>query len=378
LLTPEHRPGDHVKRPVNTSATPRGRLLTPTTTRLVLAAALLGVAALAAGLALASGGMRAPTITSAPPDSTKSTSASFSFSDTEKNVTFQCSLDSSSYSACSSPKTYSGLAEGTHTFRVLAKSAKGELSPAASYSWRIDLTPPSISFGFPLNGHSYSAAEWKSGCSQGTGVCGTASDPSGVVGVAVSIKQSSTGKYWNGKSYSNTSETYFVAKLSSQIATGASWFYALPLPAPDGGYTLHALASDRLANVTPSSSPASSTFAIQTSTVGLPFGIAGGPAGSLYPGAGAQSFPLTLTNPNANAITVTSLSVSVKSTSAAGCLTSWFALTQPAQSFSVPAKGSVTLTGSQAPTIRMIDTSTNQDACKSAKLTLAYSGSAHS
>lgn len=366
-----------MKPPLDT-ATARRRLLPPAAKRLAVIAGLLGAAALAAGLALASAGMRTPTIGSAPSNPTKSTSASFSFSDTEKNVTFQCSLDSSSYAACSSPKAYSGLSEGTHTFSVRAKNAKGELSPAASYSWRIDLTPPSISFAFPLSGHSYGAAEWKSGCSQGVGVCGTASDPSGVAGVAVSIRQSSTGKYWNGKSYSNSSETYFVAKLSSQTSTGASWFYALPLPMPDGGYTLHALASDELANFTSPSSPASSAFAIQTSTVGLPFGIEGGPSGSLYPGAAAQSFPLTIVNPNASAITVTSLSVSVKSTSAAGCSTSWFALTQPAQSFTVPGKGSATLTGSQAPTIAMIDTATNQDACKEAKLTLSYSGSAHS
>ncbi|TMJ96235.1 MAG: hypothetical protein E6G67_05335, partial [Actinobacteria bacterium] len=56
----------------------------------------------------------APAITASPANPTTSTSASFSFTG-EASATFQCQLDSGGYSACTSPKSYSGLADGSHT-----------------------------------------------------------------------------------------------------------------------------------------------------------------------------------------------------------------------------------------------------------------------
>jgi hypothetical protein len=46
----------------------------------------------------------------------------------------------------------------------------------------------------------------------------------------------------------------------------------------------------------------------------------------------------------------------------------------------VPAGGSVTLPmqGVSAPTIRLLNLPVNQDACKNARFSLSYSGSAHS
>ena len=52
---------------------------------------------------------------------------------------FICSFDGSSFSACTSSKTYTGLGQGGHTFRVEAKDSSGHTSDAASYSWTIDL-----------------------------------------------------------------------------------------------------------------------------------------------------------------------------------------------------------------------------------------------
>ena len=53
--------------------------------------------------------------------------------------------------------------------------------PAATYSWTIDTTPPSITVTFPTNGGIYNAAGWNSGCSGGAAICGSATDPQGVV-----------------------------------------------------------------------------------------------------------------------------------------------------------------------------------------------------
>jgi hypothetical protein len=85
-----------------------------------------------------------PTITSAPSDLTTSTSASFSFSftDTEPGVTFQCQLDGGGFTTCTSPKAYSGLAQGAHTFQVKALDAAGNQSGVATDTWTIDATPP--------------------------------------------------------------------------------------------------------------------------------------------------------------------------------------------------------------------------------------------
>ncbi len=85
-------------------------------------------------------------ITSNPPNPTNSTSATFEFTATEGGSTFQCKLDSGSYASCTSPKTYTGLGSGSHTFQVYATDALGNPDPTpASYTWTIDTTPPDTS-----------------------------------------------------------------------------------------------------------------------------------------------------------------------------------------------------------------------------------------
>jgi len=86
------------------------------------------------------------TIDSGPSGTTTETTATFTFSANEP-ATFQCSLDNAPWSACSSPRTYSGLAAGTHTFRVRAIDTAGNVDPTpAERTWTIqqasDTTPP--------------------------------------------------------------------------------------------------------------------------------------------------------------------------------------------------------------------------------------------
>ena len=56
------------------------------------------------------------TITSGPSGTVRTTTASFSFSSSEAGSRFQCSLDRGAFTACSSPKSYTGLANDPHTF----------------------------------------------------------------------------------------------------------------------------------------------------------------------------------------------------------------------------------------------------------------------
>jgi hypothetical protein len=86
----------------------------------------------------------APSITAQPANPTAATSASFSFSDSEAGVSFQCKLDASAYATCTSPTSYSGLVLGSHTFSVQAKDAAGNVSAAASYTWSVVPPTPTI------------------------------------------------------------------------------------------------------------------------------------------------------------------------------------------------------------------------------------------
>ena len=81
----------------------------------------------------------APVISSAPPATTTSTSASFAFATSTSGATLQCSLDGAALATCTSPRAYSSLAVGQHTFGVRAV-AGGVSSSVTSHTWRVDST----------------------------------------------------------------------------------------------------------------------------------------------------------------------------------------------------------------------------------------------
>ena len=69
------------------------------------------------------------TITSGPSGTITKRAASFGFSSSESNSHFQCRLDAAPFAPCASPKSYSGLANGGHTFRVRAIDRAGNVDP---------------------------------------------------------------------------------------------------------------------------------------------------------------------------------------------------------------------------------------------------------
>ncbi len=79
------------------------------------------------------------TITSGPSGPTKKDSPSFEFIDALPTTTYECSLDSGSWSACSSPKSYPNLADGPHGFAVRSVDLEGDADPSpAESSFTVD------------------------------------------------------------------------------------------------------------------------------------------------------------------------------------------------------------------------------------------------
>lgn len=108
----------------------------------------------------------APVLTSVPGDPSGA-SVSFSFSSDESGINFLCSIDDQPREACTSPKSYAGLADGSHTFSVQAVDGVQHVSAATSFTWTVeasaDTTPPTLTMKAPatdaiLNGTAIRAS----------------------------------------------------------------------------------------------------------------------------------------------------------------------------------------------------------------------------
>src|SRR3954454_1485410 len=103
------------------------------------AAVVVGMTA-SAGMAKPRPRVTKPTLTANVPARTNATSVTFTFS--SPNATkYTCSLDGRK-STCTSPKNYAGLVEGAHSFSVVGTATGLRNSPAATFAWTVDRTPP--------------------------------------------------------------------------------------------------------------------------------------------------------------------------------------------------------------------------------------------
>jgi hypothetical protein len=90
------------------------------------------------------------TIDSGPEAETLSTSASIAFSADQEFSTFECSVDSGEWAACTSPKQLSGLALGNHDLRVRAIDPAGNVDGSpAQHTWKVipDTVAPETTLG---------------------------------------------------------------------------------------------------------------------------------------------------------------------------------------------------------------------------------------
>jgi hypothetical protein len=181
------------------------------------------------------------TITAGPSGSVNSTSASFSFTATVTGSTFACSLDGSAFSACTSPKAYSGLANGSHTFQVRATSPSGATdSTPASRTWAVDTTAPDTTITAGLSGTVASASASFSFTSTETGSSFTCS----LDGAAFTACSSPQG-YTNLANGSHTFKVRATDAAGNVDSTPASNTWTVDTIAPDTTITAGPSASDK-------------------------------------------------------------------------------------------------------------------------------------
>ncbi|ATB48542.1 Ig-like domain-containing protein [Corallococcus macrosporus] len=171
-------------------------------------------------------------VVSGPASPTNATSATFEFAANEPGATFECSVDGATYMACPHPVTFEGFVEGEHSLLVRAVDAAGNVdSSPATYTWTVDLTPPSA----PVIASPASGAVLDSGV-----VTLTGSAP-GAATVNVTV---------DGTTYGPV-----------PVDGSGNWTFSPPVTLGDDTYTAVVTATDTAGNV---SGPASVTFTVDT------------------------------------------------------------------------------------------------------------------
>ncbi len=159
-------------------------------------------------------------IDSGPQGTVANDSASFSFSSSKAGSTFECSLDGSAFVGCSSPKGYSGLSQGPHTFQVRATDSAGNVDATpASRSWTVDTTLDSVTVTpNPLD------------FTPGSSTCNT------TITKTVTITNNTASEVVLFPSVVNSH--YSVASDALQIASGESLDLSVSWTAPDSGFRI--------------------------------------------------------------------------------------------------------------------------------------------
>jgi large repetitive protein len=164
----------------------------------------------------------APSITVEPSNPSANASPSLSFSHTQSAYTFKCQLDGGGFTTCTSPKSYSGLSDGSHTFKVEAVSTDGATTSVASYTWLVDTTAPSGGSVSYTNGYLTSASVSVT-LTQGT-------DGGSGVNTSSGVLQRSTGTLSNGSctgfgSFSTIATNPSLSYTDSTVTDGHCYQY---------------------------------------------------------------------------------------------------------------------------------------------------------
>ncbi len=142
-----------------------------------------------------------PTIDTSPASTSNSPEATFTFSDSNNALSMLCSLDGGPYSICLfNQRTYTGLADGSHTFSVEATDGNGHFSDPVSYTWTVSV------FNWNSGMTQLAATNVDVGEFGYGGMRGNGTGTIGVAGVSGTVLRAYL--YWHGPTNSTaTSET---------------------------------------------------------------------------------------------------------------------------------------------------------------------------
>jgi RHS repeat-associated protein len=96
------------------------------------------------------------------PSGTYNGSPTFTFGSSEGGAGFECALDAGAYSPCTSPKTYSGFSEGSHTFKFRATDVAGNQDATPAERTVTISEPPDTTFSSALPTYTVLQKQWVS------------------------------------------------------------------------------------------------------------------------------------------------------------------------------------------------------------------------
>lgn len=155
-------------------------------------------------------------ISSSPANLVKDATANIAFSSTDPGAFFECKLDSGIFAACASPKKFTQLADGLHTFTVRAKDFAGNISGDRTATWTSDTTAPAISLSMLSDNAATNTSPLN--------IAGAVTDANGIASLTV-----------NGSSVA--------------VSADGSFSHALT-PPEEGDIIVTLLATDKAGNVT--------------------------------------------------------------------------------------------------------------------------------
>ena len=154
-----------------------------------------------------------PTIDSSPPSVSNSPEATFTFSDSDNSLSMLCSLDGAPFSLCLfNHSTYTGLADGPHTFAVEATDGNGHFSDPVSYTWTVSVFNWNVGMT-QLSATNVDVGEFGYGGMRGVGT--GAIDVTGVSGAVLRAYL-----YWHGPT--NSTATSETVSFGGQPVTGTN------------------------------------------------------------------------------------------------------------------------------------------------------------
>ena len=182
-------------------------------------------------------------ITSQPTNPTNSGNASLGYTGTDGSGTgiasYECKLDGAAFAACAAnPQTYSGLADGSHTFQVRAIDNVGNVDPTpAVYTWVVDTAPPDTSItsqpSDPTN--SSNASLGYSGTDgSGTGIAGYDCKLDGAAFAACAANPQTYSALADG---SHTFQVRAIDNVGNVDPTPASYTWVVDTAPPDTSIT---------------------------------------------------------------------------------------------------------------------------------------------